>query len=197
MSRVEIGVWDWGRPEWVASYYPSDLPVDWRPAYYANDYACVGLPSSAWMPADVSGWAEETGAHLCFWLGCGVRQLAVPGLVEHLYTLGSRLAGLVFEQVDATTARGLMEALKRAGVAPAQAAEPPLPGIGAPWRAEHPDRPGGVGLYRPRAEDDARKRRSLLEAFAAAPGPVDRCLLVDGPPAVVDECRQLTQLLGL
>lgn len=197
MTRVEIGVWDWLRPDWLMAYYPSDLPVDWRPAYYANDYACVGLPASSWTPADLSRWSEETGETLVYWLGCGPGQLASQDLAGVLKALGRQLAGICFEAVEPAAARELMNVLRRTVPSAGYAADPPLPGVGAPWRAERADRPAALGIYRPMPGDDVRKRRALLESFATVPGPVERCLLVDGPPTIVDECRALCVMLGL
>lgn len=196
MVQVEIGVWDWLRADWLETYYPPDLPVDWRQAYYANEYACVGLPASAWTPGELPLWADETGGKVAYWLGCDPTKLTEAATADALASLGECLAGIFFEDVGLQPARALMSRLYADGLAPAYAAEPPLAGVTPPWRPEHTDRPAAIGLYAPRLGDDVRRRRALIESFVAAPGPAQRYLFVEGAPAIVEECRQLCDLLG-
>lgn len=56
--RAAVGAFDWRHPHWYDSYYPDDLPADWRLAYYANDFTCVLLSESAWRMADEVEWSE-------------------------------------------------------------------------------------------------------------------------------------------
>ncbi len=37
--RLLIGSAGWQHPEWENSYYPEDLPPDWRLGYYANEFS--------------------------------------------------------------------------------------------------------------------------------------------------------------
>ena len=48
MQRVTIGTIGWDFPAWSKSYYPEDIPEDWKLAFYANDFAAVVLPESEW-----------------------------------------------------------------------------------------------------------------------------------------------------
>ena len=34
--RLMLGTAGWQRDDWLAGYYPPDLPPDWRLAYYAS-----------------------------------------------------------------------------------------------------------------------------------------------------------------
>lgn len=56
--RTAVGALDWRHPHWDGSYYPDDLPADWRLAYYANDFTCVLLSEAAWRMADEVEWGE-------------------------------------------------------------------------------------------------------------------------------------------
>jgi len=47
-----LGTVGWQRADWLNDYYPADLPVEWRLAYYANDCGCVLLPPNIWCPAE-------------------------------------------------------------------------------------------------------------------------------------------------
>lgn len=51
-ERLLLGTVGWQRPAWLGGYYPSDLPPEWRLAYYANDCSCVLLPAVDWCDGD-------------------------------------------------------------------------------------------------------------------------------------------------
>ena len=44
--------------DWAGSYYPDDLPEDWRLGYYANDCDCVLLMPHDWRALDAAAFAE-------------------------------------------------------------------------------------------------------------------------------------------
>lgn len=63
MSKVYVGASDWLRPEWVGSFYPEDMPEEWRLTYYNTQFSCVWLPYPRWSAAsmqDLHGWREDT-----------------------------------------------------------------------------------------------------------------------------------------
>jgi len=39
VTEVLIGAASWEEDEWLASFYPEDLPAEWRMAYYANEFS--------------------------------------------------------------------------------------------------------------------------------------------------------------
>lgn len=39
MEKILTGAASWQVAQWRESYYPADLPADWRLAYYANEFA--------------------------------------------------------------------------------------------------------------------------------------------------------------
>lgn len=197
MTRVEIGAWDWQSSDWESAYYPADLPQEWRPAYYAHDFACVGLPPGSWRLDDLTMWLRETGENLQFWLGCDAHQLTEPGLADALSSLGPRLAGVFFENTGQGASNALIGSLRARGSCVSYVAEPPSSDIEAPWRGTCSFGLATLNIYRPEPGDDVRKRRAMLERFVQAPGPELRYLLIAGPPAIAEECRQLCVLLGI
>lgn len=54
-DRLLLGTVGWQRPAWVGGYFPTDLPPDWRLAYYANDCDCVLLPAVEWCAGERGG----------------------------------------------------------------------------------------------------------------------------------------------
>lgn len=178
--RVDIGVWDWTRRSWREAFYPPDMPAAWRVAYYANEYGCAGLPARAWSVRRLAAWAEDLPESFGLWLECGREQLERADLASALAGFGARLAGVWLRPgLDA-------QPLRRAGIAV----------IGAPWDARRRAGEAAVGRYRVRGELDLRAAREVLEAFAAAPGPQSRQLLVDGAPEQLARLRELAALLG-
>jgi len=60
-KSIIVGACDWDRPEWLSTFYPDDLPEDWRLSYYANEFSAVLVPQAKWRAADVDfeQWAED------------------------------------------------------------------------------------------------------------------------------------------
>lgn len=53
-----LGIAGWDRAAWCETYYPADLPDDWRFSYLANQVDCLMLPPGEWylgMSSDASG----------------------------------------------------------------------------------------------------------------------------------------------
>lgn len=58
-----LGAKDWLHPGWTGPLYPSDMPAEWRPAYFNVRFACVWLPHAVWSgldPAVIDEWLVET-----------------------------------------------------------------------------------------------------------------------------------------
>ena len=92
-GRLYLGARDWQHPAWQDSYYPEDLPAEWRLAYYANEYRAVLVPAARWGAAGAQGWAqwlEDTDTEFRFVLEWGPVQDAATVLA----VFGERLSGL-------------------------------------------------------------------------------------------------------
>jgi uncharacterized protein YecE (DUF72 family) len=60
-KTIRVGACDWDHPHWQGSFYPDDLPSDWRLSYYANEFSVVLVPQLKWraQDADFEQWAED------------------------------------------------------------------------------------------------------------------------------------------
>ena len=58
MSRVLIGSLGWSFPDWDVSFYPEDIPDDWKLTFYANEFSAVVLPEAVWSGDEFSDIAE-------------------------------------------------------------------------------------------------------------------------------------------
>ena len=52
MARVRIGTIGWLFDSWDRSYYPEDIPEEWKLGYYANELTAVVVPEEQWKLAD-------------------------------------------------------------------------------------------------------------------------------------------------
>jgi len=58
MSRMLIGTLGWSFPEWDLSFYPDDIPEDWKLTFYANEFSAVVLPEVIWAGEEFSDVVE-------------------------------------------------------------------------------------------------------------------------------------------
>lgn len=96
-ARLRYGARGWEHPGWAGTFYPDDLPPQWRLAYYANEFATVLVPWERWIgapAAELAGWVEETGERFRFLLEVADAGRAA-GRPEAAAALGPRFGGWV------------------------------------------------------------------------------------------------------
>ena len=59
MSRVRTGTIGWNFSNWENSYYPEDIPEDWKLAFYANDFSAVAVPEKLWAGESLQQVCEQ------------------------------------------------------------------------------------------------------------------------------------------
>lgn len=92
-GSVCLGATLWTEPHWQEGLYPSDLPADWRLAYYNTQFDCVWLAYPTWheaCPEDARQWMEDTRSEFRFLLEAGADEDA--GDAEIRSILATRLA---------------------------------------------------------------------------------------------------------
>ena len=93
---VVVGARGWQHRGWEGTYYPTDLPAQWRLPYYANDFSGVLVPEREWRqvsPAELRQWREDTPEGFGFFLETG--DPAAPGAEQAAEALRDRRAGFV------------------------------------------------------------------------------------------------------
>ena len=66
---VYFGAAGWNHPGWLETFYPEDMPEDWRLAFYNTQFRCNYLERAAWAglaPEIWAQWAQETQESFCF-----------------------------------------------------------------------------------------------------------------------------------
>lgn len=183
--RLRFGTLGWERTGWETTYYPDDLPEDWRLGYYANELSAVLLEPQAWRHCDagrLGEWPAEVHEAFRFYLLADPAADAV-GQLQLAAALGGHLGGVLWP------------------VAPApEGALSPLAGL--PERVRGWGEGGTLRLALLDVDGlDLRARRALLDALAprlAEEG--GQTVIADAPditPAEVRELQTVAELMGL
>jgi len=93
-KSIIVGACGWDYPEWQKTFYPEDLPADWRLSFYANEFSAVLVPTEKWQADDVDfeQWAQDVQAGFQFYfLGDDLK--VDDGLIKK--ELGDAFAGFV------------------------------------------------------------------------------------------------------
>jgi len=93
--RLRVGACGWDHAHWLDSYYPDDLPAEWRLSFYANEFPAVLVPQEQWHEQwqQLADWVEDVPDEFRFYL-----QGEVPDAEQQVHIqqqLGSRFAGMV------------------------------------------------------------------------------------------------------
>jgi hypothetical protein len=61
--QCHVGSAGWDHADWVGSFYPEDLPAEWRLSYYNTSFTCTWLSYEAWSGQDaatLAQWVDDT-----------------------------------------------------------------------------------------------------------------------------------------
>ena len=70
-TDIVVAAYGWQYPDWNESFYPEDLPEDWRLSFYSNEFRAVVVPASVWVgddPLDAERWVEDVSDEFTFYL---------------------------------------------------------------------------------------------------------------------------------
>lgn len=69
--HIALGAAGWDRPDWSDTFYPSDMPEEWRLTYFNTQFECVFLPADVWRcagPEAYAAWVSDTHERFVFLL---------------------------------------------------------------------------------------------------------------------------------
>jgi hypothetical protein len=98
-SCVLLGVAGWEWPHWDGSFYPSDMPPEWRLAYYNTQFPCVFVPKTQWLgeSAETLGqWHEDTHSGFLFLLECSPGATVPKALGEKARCVSAHDGGITW-----------------------------------------------------------------------------------------------------
>ena len=92
-----MGVCGWDHEHWLGTFYPDDLPEDWRLSYYANEFSTVLVEEDMWRSklSELDEWADEVSEDFLFYLQSSLDE--PPEIIKIKQQLGSHFAGIVGE----------------------------------------------------------------------------------------------------
>jgi hypothetical protein len=158
------------------SYYPDDMPVEWRLTYFSNAFPALLLPASQWLAAveSISDWRDDVHRNFRFYLEAP-ETIDDPRLTSAVRALADRLVAVV---ADAPQTRGEIgpEPSSRALLSPSTG------------------RPVGWASRCPRSlNGDLRAARAWLEQLAVRP----RLIILDKPTSTqLQQWQELLLLVG-
>jgi hypothetical protein len=209
-----LGARGWEHAGWSGSYYPPDLPPEWRLAYYANEFRTVLVPAerlACAAPAELAAWRGAVREEFRFFLELTVSLLGGDALLERIGALEGRLGGLVLRfDAPPPDLQGLLGRLPRELALSIAVGEPGVEALDGSvaaakaswcWSPNLAARHGAVGLIRMGpARYGLRALRAQIEAFlAGAPAAWELFLFVEGDPPEVQALRDgetIARLLG-
>jgi len=94
---IRVGACGWGHEHWLDTFYPDDLPEDWRLNYYANEFSTVLVEEEKWRSnlGKLDEWADAVSEGFLFYLKSTLDK--PPELIQIKQQLGSHFAGIVGE----------------------------------------------------------------------------------------------------
>lgn len=177
--RVHLFARDWDHAAWTESFYPPDLPDDWRLSYYANEFRGVLVSAGRWQRATEDAlpqWADDVHDAFRFYLE-SAQAPVTPQDEAKAALLGSCFGGWVLPQPE-QAGQGLT----------------PCRSVGLPVGHQ-------AFLLDADALGDLKAQRHLLERLASENGAARALLLfLQGEAWPLERLRQLaqlSQLLGL
>lgn len=96
--RIQLAAWGWQHPAWQGSYYPADLPEEWRLGYYSNEFRAVVVPARQWQAASsaqIQEWYDETHEGFHFYLEIVDFMADWATHAIRAQVLGDRLGGFI------------------------------------------------------------------------------------------------------
>jgi len=94
LADVEVGARGWLHERWMESFYPEDIPDDWRLGFYANEFNSLLVPWSLWSESieDLTEALDDTGDDFHLYLELPAQQQSLP---VHLVEIKDSVTGLV------------------------------------------------------------------------------------------------------
>jgi hypothetical protein len=102
-NEIIVSARGWSHPSWHGTFYPDDLPEDWRLSYYGNEFRAVVVPASEWIGLDtveIERWAEDVSEEFLFYLEIEDPLTDWEQTAEVLKPLGDQLGGFLLRPME-------------------------------------------------------------------------------------------------
>ena len=101
-QTINLGAYGWLHAHWLNSFYPEDLPEDWRLGYYSNEFNTVMIPAYYWQDmhlGECEDCLDDVHPEFQFFIECHEQmfdRISLADLTESLKILKPQLSALVF-----------------------------------------------------------------------------------------------------
>lgn len=115
--EIRVGARGWQHAAWENSFYPDDLPVNWRFSFYSNEFQTVLVPYAyltRYSTEQWQEWVDDSGKDFAFYVEV-VQDAAWEQLGGMLSLLGEQLKGVVLvieKQPDLDALASLIQQIK-------------------------------------------------------------------------------------
>ena len=101
LADVVVGARGWLHEQWIRSYYPEDIPGEWRLGFYANEFNTLLVPWAQWSESIevLEEGLEDTDDDFHLYLELPDTPQTLP---EHWHVVADQVRGLVCTQGDAS-----------------------------------------------------------------------------------------------
>lgn len=118
-QTINLGAYGWLHPHWLNTFYPEDLPEDWRLGYYSNEFSTVLVPARYWQGLHVDvcqDWLDDVHPGFQFFIECNgsmFDMVSLADFTEAVQVLKPQLSGLVFlDEQQPETVTGQLASLR-------------------------------------------------------------------------------------
>lgn len=107
MNRISmeliVTVRGWNHSSWYGSFYPDDLPEDWRLSFFSNEFRAIVVPASEWIdvdPVEIERWVDDTHEEFVFFLEVEDHITNWHKIEEQTRFIGEQMGGFLFRPVE-------------------------------------------------------------------------------------------------
>jgi len=101
--EIIVSARGWSHSSWHGTFYPDDLPEDWRLSYYSNEFSAVVVPAAEWVGLDtveIERWTEDVSEEFLFYLEIEDSLTDWEQTAEIIKSLGSQLGGFLLRPME-------------------------------------------------------------------------------------------------
>ena len=101
--EIIVSARGWSHPSWHGTFYPDDLPEDWRLSYYGNEFSAVVVPAAEWVSLDtveIERWSEDVSEEFLFYLEIEDPLTNWKQTADIIKSLGSQLGGFLLRPME-------------------------------------------------------------------------------------------------
>lgn len=203
-TRLKVGARGWLKASWSQEYYPDDMPLEWRLAYYANEFPGVLVPAHYWATdawPDTEQWREDVPERFRFFIELDGRlghERLRGRLLRSLEALGERLGGVVLLVEERDTCSAIKAALDTYSGAPLVCAWDACADLAPIWRGPGSPCPcAPVGVLEPPPQAAPMQLRQIVESLAGCVVGPEAWLFAGDDLDGLRDLSDMARLLGL